>query len=45
MLRLLDHRQQPRKVRDPRRVGVREFNSASVDISGGACHGSEVDLV
>jgi hypothetical protein len=45
MLRFLDHRQQPREVRDSCRVGVREFDSASVYISGGACHSGEVDLV
>jgi hypothetical protein len=45
MLRLLDHRQQPRKVRDSGRVGVSKFHTASVDMIGGACHGGDVDLV
>jgi Fe-S cluster biogenesis protein NfuA len=45
MLRLLDHRHQPRKVRDSGSVGVSEFHAASVDMIGGACHGGDVDLV
>lgn len=45
MLRLLDHCQQSRKVRDTGGVGVGEFHAASVDVSGGACHGVDVDLV
>ncbi len=45
MLRLLDHCQQSRKVRDSGGVGVGEFHAASVDVSGGACHGVDVDLV
>jgi hypothetical protein len=45
MLSLLDHRQQTRKVRNSGGVGVGKFNAASVDVSGGACHGVDVDLV
>ena len=45
MFRLLDHGEQTREVRDSGSVGVGEFDSASVDISGGACHSGEVDLV
>jgi hypothetical protein len=45
MLRLLDYRQQSRKVRDSGGVGVGKFHAASVDMSGGACHGGDVDLV
>ena len=45
MLRFLDHRHQPRKVRDSGSVGVSKFHAASVDMIGGACHGGDDDLV